>query len=200
MTTEMRRKFANGMEWAATTQVKGGGIIVPVNDLSQLSDEETIQMLRSMTDMARFLVACDYVDYIQNSIRPGRHWYLNVLSILSKTEEIEDLIREFADQDSDVAEALALIEKAKAEKQSRDAGKASAGQKRRDIKSRYDTLFVDVGRRDGFSCAMCGHTGNDLQLDHVAPVAKGGTNDLGNLQLLCPPCNLTKSDRQLINR
>ncbi|MCE2500620.1 MAG: HNH endonuclease [Dehalococcoidia bacterium] len=32
-------------------------------------------------------------------------------------------------------------------------------------------------------------------IDHKIPVNQGGTNDRGNLQLLCAPCNLRKSDR-----
>ena len=32
-------------------------------------------------------------------------------------------------------------------------------------------------------------------IDHKLPVNQGGTNDRSNLQLLCAPCNLRKSDR-----
>ena len=32
-------------------------------------------------------------------------------------------------------------------------------------------------------------------IDHVTPVNQGGSNELENLQLLCPGCNLRKSDR-----
>ena len=32
-------------------------------------------------------------------------------------------------------------------------------------------------------------------IDHITPVNQGGTNDRDNLQLLCAPCNLRKSDR-----
>jgi 5-methylcytosine-specific restriction endonuclease McrA len=33
------------------------------------------------------------------------------------------------------------------------------------------------------------------QVDHIVPVARGGTNDKANLQLLCKPCNLDKRDK-----
>ena len=47
--------------------------------------------------------------------------------------------------------------------------------------------------RQGCACAVCGvmlHGG--YHVDHVIPIAKGGMNVVGNLQLLCPRCNLTK--------
>lgn len=31
-------------------------------------------------------------------------------------------------------------------------------------------------------------------IDHIMPIALGGTNDAANLQLLCGPCNLSKGD------
>jgi 5-methylcytosine-specific restriction endonuclease McrA len=33
------------------------------------------------------------------------------------------------------------------------------------------------------------------QVDHIMPVARGGTNDLRNLQFLCPDCNWRKRAR-----
>lgn len=192
MTLEIRQHFVNGMTWSATTQVKRGAVVVPVNDLMRLPDDEAILMIRSMIETAQYAYACDRADYILSSNITGRYWYLSVLNHLADTE---DLLRKFAERDSDIAEALALIEKAKAEKQARDNGKSTAKQMRSDARKRYDSLFVEVGRRDGFFCASCGHAGNDLQIDHIEPVAKGGTNDLSNLQLLCPPCNLTKTDK-----
>ena len=36
-------------------------------------------------------------------------------------------------------------------------------------------------------------------LDHIKPLARGGTNQKTNLQLLCPPCNLAKSAKDPID-
>ena len=43
-------------------------------------------------------------------------------------------------------------------------------------------------------CIYCGKrkTIKNLQIDHIEPVIRSGSNDLSNLQLLCAPCNQRK--------
>ena len=36
---------------------------------------------------------------------------------------------------------------------------------------------------------------DDIHVDHILPVARGGTNDLDNLQALCAKCNLSAVDK-----
>lgn len=48
--------------------------------------------------------------------------------------------------------------------------------------------------RGGFRCHYCGAR-DDLQIDHVVPLAKGGTNDPANLVPACMDCNYGKRDR-----
>lgn len=43
-------------------------------------------------------------------------------------------------------------------------------------------------------CAECGSK-NNLTVDHVIPVSRGGTNHPANLQILCEKCNGRKSNR-----
>jgi hypothetical protein len=49
-------------------------------------------------------------------------------------------------------------------------------------------------RRCKFRCVSCGST-DDLTIDHIVPLTRGGTNDLINLQVLCRPCNSRKSNK-----
>ena len=55
-------------------------------------------------------------------------------------------------------------------------------------------LRHQVFQRDGYRCRECGATNKQtrLHVDHIKPVAKGGTNDLSNLQTLCEACNRAK--------
>jgi 5-methylcytosine-specific restriction endonuclease McrA len=46
--------------------------------------------------------------------------------------------------------------------------------------------------RYGNRCLCCGATGVPLHIDHVIPLARGGRNDVSNLQPLCKPCNSQK--------
>ncbi|MEO8611766.1 MAG: HNH endonuclease [Chloroflexota bacterium] len=61
-----------------------------------------------------------------------------------------------------------------------------------------DAIF----HRDKGRCVQCGsdltrliNLRNGLHFDHITALAKGGMNDVTNLQLLCETCNLKKSDK-----
>lgn len=43
-------------------------------------------------------------------------------------------------------------------------------------------------------CLSCGSK-NNIEIDHVIPVSRGGTNSVGNLVALCRPCNRSKGNR-----
>ena len=42
------------------------------------------------------------------------------------------------------------------------------------------------------ACVACGST-QRLNVDHIVPLARGGTNDTSNLQTLCAACHSTKT-------
>lgn len=65
-----------------------------------------------------------------------------------------------------------------------------------------DEVYV----RDGGQCSFVGvnqtrcESRKGLEIDHIVPIAAGGTNDPSNLRLLCPAHNLQEAERVLGNQ
>ncbi|GMA49354.1 hypothetical protein GCM10025857_07110 [Alicyclobacillus contaminans] len=55
-------------------------------------------------------------------------------------------------------------------------------------------LRFEIFKRDNFTCRYCGRTTPQviLEVDHIIPVADGGTNDMENLVTACYECNRGK--------
>ena len=60
-------------------------------------------------------------------------------------------------------------------------------------------IRFEVFKRDGFRCVYCGKIPPDviLEVDHIIPVSKKGTNDINNLVTSCFECNRGKRDIEL---
>jgi len=59
-------------------------------------------------------------------------------------------------------------------------------------KTRWEILI-----RDNFTCQYCGRTakhGVALQIDHICPKIRGGTDEKNNLITACWDCNIGKRD------
>jgi ATP adenylyltransferase len=59
------------------------------------------------------------------------------------------------------------------------------------------TQRYEVLKRARFRCELCGVSDDHkaIEVDHIVPGHKGGTDDTSNLQALCYSCNATKRDR-----
>ena len=66
-------------------------------------------------------------------------------------------------------------------------------------KSLSKTVRFEVFKRDKFTCQYCGAQAPEviLEVDHIKPVSKGGTNDIMNLVTACRDCNSGKTNREL---
>lgn len=62
-------------------------------------------------------------------------------------------------------------------------------------------IRFEVFKRDSFTCQYCGRKAPDvvLEVDHIEPVSKGGTDDILNLITSCKDCNSGKGDRKLLD-
>lgn len=60
-------------------------------------------------------------------------------------------------------------------------------------------LRVQVLQRDGYLCQAHLRRGQDVpgnEVDHVVPKARGGTDNMDNLETLCGPCHGAKTARE----
>lgn len=86
-----------------------------------------------------------------------------------------------------------LLRQARIPRQLLTPAKQHSRPKRKAISKKLRLLILE---RDGYRCRLCGRTAKDtkLEVDHITPVAKGGTDSLSNLRTLCIDCNRGKSD------
>lgn len=60
-------------------------------------------------------------------------------------------------------------------------------------------VWWSVLARDNWTCCSCGRTAKEegvtLEVDHILPRSKGGTDEMSNLQTLCKKCNVGKSNK-----
>lgn len=63
------------------------------------------------------------------------------------------------------------------------------------------TVRFQVFQRGNFTCAYCGQRPPNvmLEVDHIQPKAKGGTDEISNLVCACRDCNRGKGTRRLLD-
>lgn len=67
--------------------------------------------------------------------------------------------------------------------------------RRYQLRKHYADYYARLCAAYGEKCANCGVTPDEdttLAIDHIMSIAKGGTSDYDNLQLLCAECNRIK--------
>ena len=59
---------------------------------------------------------------------------------------------------------------------------------------------IRVVRRDNYTCQHCSKhlLDNEVEFDHIIPVAKGGSSEEHNIRLTCHDCNADKSDKYIV--
>lgn len=76
----------------------------------------------------------------------------------------------------------------------REKKTAEIKKRRSQFQKNRDKLMLLIIKRDGYFCQFC-KTTEDLEVDHIRPLSKGGSDELDNLQLLCGSCNNCKGAR-----
>ena len=80
------------------------------------------------------------------------------------------------------------------------AGRCTGARRRCRVRRIPVSRRFTVLKRDRFRCRACGRSpasdaGVELQVDHIRPIARGGSDVLSNLQTLCKQCNYGKGAR-----
>ena len=62
------------------------------------------------------------------------------------------------------------------------------------LRKHYNVWYASLVERYGEICVNCAVSAGEakLVLDHIISIAKGGTSELDNLQILCDDCNRLK--------
>jgi hypothetical protein len=106
----------------------------------------------------------------------------------------EDYYVEREDLDPDEVKAL-LLDRELRKRRRIDSAKARVAMGGAELTRARDPIADDVKlfvwQRDGGRCIQCG-TQENLEFDHIIPLAMGGANTARNLQLLCADCNRAK--------
>lgn len=83
-------------------------------------------------------------------------------------------------------------EQRRRQKQIEEQEKLESPQKfRKPLKPSQRTRILE---RDGYQCVWC-HVQKKLQIDHIVPVSRGGSDEDTNLRTLCRGCNRKKFDQ-----
>ena len=72
-------------------------------------------------------------------------------------------------------------------------------QKRRLNEKQTEQFFISkkfIENLYSSECVVCGSREN-IQMDHIVPITRGGTHSEGNLQPLCRSCNSSKKDKTM---
>ena len=99
--------------------------------------------------------------------------------------------------------AMANVEKIKAYQEKyrlnhlpQVAEKAHRYRAKKRLNGVYKVSDKELIRLYSSPCIACGTT-ERVTIDHIIPIARGGTHSIGNLQSLCLKCNSSKNDRTM---
>lgn len=166
-----------------------------------LRDPETIKAIRNRDErifqtLDRIL---DEIDPLSAAMRLGGDAWYEEDSELEQDAKLA-LSGSWSVTEEDLRHARATLEQLgeqreeQKRKQRERIAKAEYTTKRRaKFANERADLMLALIERDGYQCKNCDSQEN-LAIDHIIPLSKGGSDDPENLQLLCKSCNSSKGD------
>jgi ATP adenylyltransferase len=152
----------------------------------------------STTQIARSILAHDesQLEYYENVTKNMVGRVLRNHNIVDREDGGYTLIG-YDDLDSEQIEHLNELCETKLDEYKERRGKRIWQHRRMSAGYVSGTLRYEVLKRARFRCELCGVSADvrALEVDHIVPRNKGGTDDPDNLQALCYSCNSMKRDR-----
>jgi ATP adenylyltransferase len=152
----------------------------------------------SITEIAKAILGRDesQIEYYENITRNMVGSVLRNRGVVERRGKAFKLIGFEALSKSEVTELVRLCQ-IKVDEYLKARGKAVFQHRRRSDEYISGTLRYEVLKRSAFHCELCGVSADirALEVDHIRPRNRGGSDDPSNLQALCFRCNAMKRDR-----
>ena len=152
----------------------------------------------STTEIARSILAHDesQVEYYEDVTKNMVGRVLRSHGIVEKKDDGYYLMG-YEDLDDEQVDHLVELCEAKLNEYKTKRGKRIWQHRRTSAGYISGTLRYEVLKRARFRCELCGISADvrALEVDHIVPRNRGGTDDPDNLQALCYRCNAMKRDR-----
>lgn len=108
---------------------------------------------------------------------------------------IADMVRAGVDADLIGRAAAALSERGLAVDVQAERRREKDRERKRQLGQKWHDLRLAVIERDGCVCLYCGEETQDIHVDHIFPLSRGGPSELSNLTVACAKCNISKKDK-----
>lgn len=168
-----------------------------------IRDQQTIQAIRSydkrILDMLNFMI--DEIEELSLSTWATdtyafEHWR-EEKSLDEYEQSLYKILNgKYADDETKekIKAEFGWIEARRQQSAEKIAKRTHSRRRRSQFAKNYDQFMLALIHRDGYKCAVCGVI-EDLSIDHIVPLSKGGSDDIDNLRILCRTHNSSKSDK-----
>lgn len=188
--------FGEPKHYPGSSTPENGEIIIPISQLANLSATEIGKCVLEMLPLAR---ACFADHLIDTYTGPQASYYERPPQEVATSMVYEDLplLQQHIDDphvnQERLAAAITFLQNVK-NRTEHCVTNAEVHPLRSALAKTYKATFQRITARDGANCGAC-FSETDLTLDHVVAIARGGSGDDDNLQVLCRSCNSRKGTR-----